>query len=119
MKGKVFVYRNLHKKCYSIKALDGPSKGLVIGHAFSLVLRDATFQVSIAGQARVRHQKVKSVHAGVVGYTVDCSNFIPENRIVYNPYVNDCFVFEKSGEHCKQAPLVFLGKFGVYTGKIL
>ena len=30
---KCFVYFNLHKKCFSVKALEGPSKGRVFAHS--------------------------------------------------------------------------------------
>jgi len=29
---KVFCYFNLHRKCFSIKALEGPNKGRVVAH---------------------------------------------------------------------------------------
>lgn len=64
---KVFVYFNLHKKCFSIKALEGEQKGRVIIHAESAGLLNVTFKVSEAGRQRVLREKRKNVHAGVVG----------------------------------------------------
>ena len=64
---KVFVYFNLHRKCYSIKSLSGVNKGRVVAHAEKVLLRDATFKVSEAGRQRVLRTKRKNVHAGVVG----------------------------------------------------
>jgi hypothetical protein len=64
---KVFVYFNLHRKVFSIKALEGPSKGRVIGHAHTVALRDVTAKVSQAGRERVLREQKKNVHAGMVG----------------------------------------------------
>ena len=64
---KVFVYFNLHRKLFSVKALEGPDKGKVIGHTTYLWLKDVTFKVSEAGRQRVLREKRKNVHAGVVG----------------------------------------------------
>ncbi|SVD12165.1 uncharacterized protein METZ01_LOCUS365019, partial [marine metagenome] len=40
---RVEVYRNLHKGCFSVRALNGEDKGRVIDHVQSIMLRDATF----------------------------------------------------------------------------
>jgi hypothetical protein len=64
---KVFVYFNLHRKLWSVKALEGPNKGLVIGHASYLDLVNVTWKVSEAGRQRVLNEKKKNVHAGAVG----------------------------------------------------
>lgn len=65
MKG--FVYFNLNRKCWSIKAMEGPSKGLVVGHAKYVDMADVTWKVSEAGRQRVIRDKRKNVHAGAVG----------------------------------------------------
>lgn len=64
---KVFVYYNLTKKVWSIKALEGDSKGLVVGHAKALSLANVTPKVSLAGRKRVLIERQKNVHAGLVG----------------------------------------------------
>lgn len=64
---KVFVYFNLHRKCWSIKALEGVSKGRVIGHADYVDLAHVQWKVSEAGRQRVLREKKKNVHAGAVG----------------------------------------------------
>lgn len=64
---RVFVYRNLTKKCYSIKAMEGPFKGRVIAHANYLRIKNATFKVSEKGRERVRRERKKYVHAGILG----------------------------------------------------
>ncbi|MEE9596432.1 MAG: hypothetical protein V3V96_06615 [Acidiferrobacterales bacterium] len=64
---KVFIYYNLTKHVWSIRAAEGPHKGLVIGHADRVSLRDCTFKVSEAGRQRVLKEKRKNVHAGIEG----------------------------------------------------
>jgi hypothetical protein len=101
---KVFVYFNLHKKCFSIKALEGAMKGRVVAHRDNVLLFQATFKVSQAGRERVLREKRKNVHAGVVGNLSfvgemgdtalwKCAStypaFIP---VTYNPYKYSTFV---------------------------
>jgi hypothetical protein len=64
---KCFVYFNLHRKVWSIKALEGPNKGRVIAHSSMIEMSDCTFKVSEAGRQRVIRDKRKNVHAGIVG----------------------------------------------------
>lgn len=64
---RVFIYWNLHRACWSIKALEGPSRGRVVAHASDWQVTDATFKVSEAGRQRVLREQRKNVHAGVVG----------------------------------------------------
>ena len=103
---KVFVYFNLHRKLFSIKALEGNMKGRVIAHRQSVLLSDATFKVSEAGRQRVIREQRKNVHAGVSGswYGDDVDGkataFITINgsAIMYNPYKYSTFV-HLYGEH--------------------
>ena len=94
---KVFVYFNLHRKCWSVKALEGDRKGRVVAHKDFIVLRDAKGKVSQAGRERVLREKRKNVHAGVVGYWDDVEieyskqEYVPI-MVTYNPYKYDCFV---------------------------
>jgi hypothetical protein len=103
---KVFVYFNLHKKCFSIKALEGVNKGRVIAHRNDVLLFDGTFKVSEAGRQRVLRERKKNVHAGVVGQwdetgadliTIDRVTTIG-TPITYNPYKYNTFV-HLYGEH--------------------
>lgn len=64
---RVFMYFNLHRHCWSLKALEGPSAGRVVAHAASVKLTGCTFRVSEAGRQRVLAEKRKNVHAGIVG----------------------------------------------------
>lgn len=98
--GRVFVYFNLHRKCLSIKALEGEYKGKVIGYADTVSLHTCKFKVSEAGRQRVIREKRKNVHAGVVGYLVSinpCGYFIDAIKnigspVKYNPYKYTSFV---------------------------
>lgn len=64
---KCFVYFNLHRKIWSIKALEGEHKGRVIAHSAMVEMSDCTFKVSEAGRQRVLRDKRKNVHAGIAG----------------------------------------------------
>lgn len=64
---KVFVYFNLHRKLWSVKALDGKARGKVIAHCERVIVRGASFKVSEAGRQRVLREGRKNVHAGIVG----------------------------------------------------
>ncbi len=64
---RVQVYWNLHKDCWSVVALEGDQKGRVVTHADKVLLRGATFSVQPAGNAKVRREKKKNVHAFVRG----------------------------------------------------
>jgi hypothetical protein len=107
---KVYVYRNLHKDCWSVKALEGEQKGRVIYHAQNVTLSDCTFKVSKAGRERVLREHRKNVHAGVVGNLSfvgelgdtalwECAStyyaFVP---VTYNPYKYQTFV-RKNNDH--------------------
>lgn len=91
---RVFVYFNLHKKVWSVRALEGPDKGRVIQHVSSLVLTQCAFKVSEAGRHRVLREKQKNVHAGIVGTLVDTLPVGLEvtHRLTYNPYRFATFV---------------------------
>ena len=86
---KVRVYRNLHKKCVSVK-----QGSLVRCHATNVVLKDCKFIVSEAGQTRVRNEGKKNVHAFIEGYVVDARKSLELldfgwETVYYNPYTTD------------------------------
>ena len=100
---KVFAYRNLHRQCWSVKALEGPFKGKVIYHASDITLAWCDFKVSKAGRQRVLREQKKNVHAGVQGYMSDYDSIPYVNGVAledvdydvpvtYNPYKYDSFV---------------------------
>lgn len=98
---KCAVYFNLHKKCWSLKALNGANKGRVVAH----IPKEETFQlaagpelpqiqlkVSKAGRERVLREKKKNVHAFVVGYPIFDLCFRFYITATYNPYKYESFV---------------------------
>lgn len=96
---RVEVYWNLHKRRFSIRALEGENKGRVIEHAYAVSLVNAKFAVQPAGRERVRQEGKKNVHAFVRGRLVPEAHaksfnpFDPEPReVTYNPYMYDSFV---------------------------
>jgi hypothetical protein len=94
---KVFVYFNLHKRLFSIKALEGEHKGKVVAHLSYVALDNPKFKVSKAGRERVLREGRKNVHAGVVGDfspSVLSADKIVWEKIRYNPYLYDSFVDE-------------------------
>ena len=95
---KVFVYFNLHRKCFSVKALEGINKGRVIKHAFFVALENVTFKVSEAGRQRVLKEQRKNVHAGVVGTLVPCIDAVGSERVTYNPYKGSNFTLCGTGD---------------------
>lgn len=116
---KVFVYFNLHKKVWSIKAMEGEQKGRVIAHAENVYLKDAMPKVSEAGRQRVLKEKRKNVHAGIVGELLDDIHAMcelasgEESTLYYNPYKVRTFV--QLGEPEKafsNAPMVHLDATG-------
>ena len=112
---KVFVYFNLHRKCFSVKALEGTDKGRVIAHVSDAVVHLPTFKVSEAGRQRVLREKKKNVHAGVVGQwyddeynasrTVELSVMLGR-AVTYNPYRFDSFVYKATETPINDKPRV-------------
>lgn len=108
---KVFVYFNLHRKCWSVKALEGPMRGRVVRHTDNIVLSCCTFKVSEAGRQRVLKERRKNVHAGVVGTIVNPSSLDRVVHLVpvtYNPYKAGTFVTKPDGAPIYAADVVFL-----------
>ena len=93
----VQVYRNLHKKCWSVR-----QDGLVKCHTDYVILRDCRFKVSKLGRQRVLRDRKKNVHAFVEGYVCASQEFndnVPDfqcDNITYNPYEFDSFVNKDS-----------------------
>lgn len=65
---RVAVYFNLHLKQFSIRAEEGPAKGRVIAHAERVHLLECTLSVGQAGNAKVRREGRKNVHAYIRGH---------------------------------------------------
>ncbi|KJE27041.1 hypothetical protein LG52_36 [Geobacillus kaustophilus] len=108
---RVKVYKNLHKKCYSI--VDAKT-GRVVAYADEVLLRDATFKVSEKGRQRVLREKRKNVHAYVVGtfaltYPVETLF----KKVTYNPYKAGYFYNVETGEPVESSKIVWLSPEGV------
>lgn len=112
---KVFVYRNLHKQCFSVKALDGPMKGKVVARLNKLVLTHCEFKVSKAGRKRVLEKKQKNVHAGVVGLWTKLETFDLNQEVTYNPYKFDQFYFKETEQPIEMAKTVLFDYPKVYV----
>ena len=130
---QVYVYYNLHKHAWSIKALAGKSKGLVIGYAKSVYLGNVKPKVSEAGRQRALREQQKNIHAGLVGdllCVTDDSNLWRDypymgsthvtqdtRRVTYDPYVCGHFVMKDEPTLAFQgAPTVMLlGKGQVFS----
>ena len=99
---RVFVYFNLHKKCFSIKALEGDQKGRVVAHSNTVLLEGCKFKVSEAGRQRVLREKRKNVHAGVTGVWINGDRVeshyeflsMVGRQVTYNPYKYSSFVIK-------------------------
>lgn len=96
---RAFVYFNLHRRCWSVKALEGEHKGHVVEHATHLTLTDCRFKVSEAGRQRVISEQRKNVHAGIVGNVVDLQTAGDGVAVdvTYNPYKAGTFVAKATG----------------------
>ena len=105
---KIEVYRNLHKKCFSVR-----HKGKVIYHLKDneqLSLTNVKFVVQPAGRAKVLREKRKNVHAFVRGEfnahsmfsntLMPCGPFDSLDFLIatYNPYKSNRFQVVLKGE---------------------
>ena len=91
----VQVYRNLHKKCWSVR-----QNKKVRFHTNHILLKQINFKVSASGRARVLREQKKNVHAWVEGYLVhqltveSNTSSVLWGEFQYNPYKNESFVDE-------------------------
>lgn len=90
------VYRNLHTGTWSVR---NRRTGLVVDHPTHVLVRDASFPVSLQGNAKVRAEKRKTVHAYVRGWvTTDLPPATPEDprwvEVWYDPYQVTTFVIK-------------------------
>ena len=108
---KVFVYRNLHKNCLSVR--DCRTRR-VIAHLDQITLENVTFRVSAAGRARVLKERRKNVHAGVQGVWIDDAADTTQcsRRVIYDPYRFESFVLADSLAPALTAPLALVSVSG-------
>jgi hypothetical protein len=98
--GKFRIYRNLHKKCFSIQKYDASKRGYrLYAHEKEIYIPAADFKVYAAGRKKVLLEKSKNVHAFII-----CNEYLtslPKKRILseiyYNPYLCESFVRKDLG----------------------
>jgi hypothetical protein len=91
---RVFVYKNLHKNCWSIR-----QDGLVKAHSDGspLTLYSGVMKVNQKGRERVIREKSKNVHAGISAYLrfpqmEVWHGWVDMIEVTYNPYKYTSFV---------------------------
>lgn len=111
---RVRAYFNLHRKEWSIKAMQGPYKGRVIAHADELTLDVCRFVVSEAGRQRVIREGRKNVHAYVDGFLrATPTDTLGMQPLTYNPYQGPHFsVKGGTGQGLHGAEVVHLSRAG-------
>lgn len=104
---RVFVYKNLHENCWSVR---DKQSGHVVAHADRVELTQVQLKVGAAGRERVLREQSKNVHAGLEGnlQTLQLKGF-PSQRythgqatsegkapelVTYNPYKYSSFVIK-------------------------
>ena len=140
---KVDVYRNLHKKCMSVKSRETGSKyhpayGIVIIHSTEMLLHDCQFVVREKGRQKVILSKRKNVHAFVrgvlksgnwcsipsaglvnpaTGRTYDFRDLTLDKwvEVTYNPYMFETFVVRSTGQPIMKAEKVLIIDSKVYA----
>jgi hypothetical protein len=105
----VQVYRNLTRKCYSLR-----SKGLVIDHATDVTLKNAVFKINQRGVQKIREGHRKYVVAVVEGVRCEDTYDMEEmTQIRFNPKQMDTFQ-TLDGKPVYTANLIALTSKGVY-----
>ena len=93
---RVAVYKNLHKGAWSIRGLDGPHKGKVVGHATAVSLTDCAMHVGAAARTRIAKGAPREVHAWIVGTLAPVELRRPQ-RISYRPHLRGEFFIVDTG----------------------
>ena len=117
---KVFVYKNLHKDCWSIK-----QDGLVKAHTDNVTLYNVMMKVNQRGRERTIREQRKNVHAGISGYLSskffsDAWDDIAEDELIeitYNPYKYASFVDRSTKKPRWFACIAKLNKKSVFVEK--
>ena len=95
---RVCIYRNLHKNKWSVKCLQGKHYGRVVAHLSNCSMEVEKFHVNTNLQSWVRANKVKKVHAYVIGKITDLDSINTDglNEVYYSPYLTDKFIIKDS-----------------------
>lgn len=97
----VELYWNLHKHLYSVRV-----KGRVVAHVSGFTLKDARFSVQPAGNAKVRAEGRKNVHAFIRGEWVNDTPAVSlflHGGVTYNPYQHTTFVARVTNQPIRRA----------------
>lgn len=103
----VDVYRNLRRNTFSVR------EGKVIGYADDLILLDAKFRVSKAGNARVRRENRKNIHAFVNGSLRSINQDSPFEVTPYGKTINsfqDSYMINQRSYHETSQLILKTGK---------
>lgn len=115
-KRRVFVYYNLRKKTWSVKALNGPDRGRVIQHGDLIIVRNAQGRVSEAGRQQVMRERRKNVHAGIVEeLATEATLTAGARRVTYDPYKNETFIYADDGSPFTGSDAVVMAGKRVYA----
>lgn len=94
---RVRVYRNLNNGQYSVRALSGPHKGLVLGYAPAIGLADIHLHVSEKTRDTVVRKRERNIHAWSEGVYLGCADEPPRavrqqrQLITYFPFIRSFF----------------------------
>ena len=118
----VEIYRNLHKKCFSIR-----KNGKVVDYLYAdqeLHLVDVKFRVQPAGRERVRREKKKNVHAYVKGTVAPLGGLQRKKLFIicfqtacYEPYTMESFETFPDETPIFEAPHVIFKKGKLYVSR--
>ena len=114
---KVDIYWNLNAKpasVFSVKSRERDNYGIVVKYLKKGCIKDVEFVVQPAGQAWVRKNKRKKVHAFIRGVLVSRGSIKAEGRAMYSPYKTDTYIDLDTREEVKHTQMV---KIGVRKGK--
>jgi hypothetical protein len=113
---RVYAYKNLTRGCWSLKALDGASKGKVVAHLDALQLTDCQAKVSAAQLRWMREHGKRLVCAGIVG-TLAAFEAAPMRgvRISFRPFDRDAFHWTDTGEDFTSADRMSFDQDGAWT----
>lgn len=110
----VAVYKNLQRDAWSVRAVDGPHKGMVVAHATTVLLTAARMHVNTRAQARIAAGAAREVHAWITG-TLTVEATVPAlARITYRPHVRPEFFLASTGQGIDQASLVVFTEEAAY-----
>ena len=119
----VDVYRNLHKKTWSIR---DRKTGRVVSHQDEVNVLDAKFVVQPAGRRKVLQEGRKNVHAFVRGTLATYQEVLDDSRtfylitpylVRYNPYQAAHFFYRNPENRIDKADLAILDYEGVTVWK--